>query len=879
MKFLRRLRFLFGRRRAEADMAEEMRFHLENRAADFAEDGATADEAECAARRKFGNLGSIQERAREVHGWGGLERALKDVRFALRHLAKSPGFTLLAIVTLALGIGANTSMFSALNSILLKPLPYPETEQLFRIDRVSPQDPASRISPADFLDFRREGARFGEVAGYALGDTSLSEPGQPADIARALRTTANFFGTLRMPMQIGRDFRADEETPGHDRVVILSQRTWLNRFGGRADIIGRSVRIDGAPHEIIGVLPASFNDWRHLGVFDLYRPLAFDAEAAADRHTLKLRIIARRSPTMAANDGDALIANFGARMASDHPTVNAGTAWRAVPLVDTVLTVVGSRMLPTIVGLSGFVLLIACSNLANLMLARTLTRAREFAVRSALGASRLQLLRPLVVESLVLSLAGGALALIVALWFQDWGAMRSTGENGEQVVLALDLRVLAWAFGISLVTALAFGTAPALFALRLDLNQALKTGGRGLTGSRGHQHLRHALIVGQFALALILLAGAAVFIHGLHELTHRRSGWSSDQLVIGTIMLPAAGYPSTDRVSDFHRRSLERLEALPGVGSASLASFSPFNNWSAIRRFVVEGQAPPKPGHEPSAAVNSVTSRYFATVGTPLIVGRTFSERDDASSPRVFIISQSMATALFGSANPLGARLVEPGGASAPGEIVGVVTDVRPALAEPGSTKFQIYQPMAQNPSRQSVIVLRAERVAPASLVADIRAAMTSLDPDLPVRSLRPADVSIHRNNYQLRVLRDILIALATLGLALATLGIYGVVARTMAQRTHEFAIRLALGACVRDINRLLLTTGVKLALCGAALGLIGAWVVIRTLSTGFPGMEFRPSPVLFGTVVFLIGVAVIACWLPARRAGKVDAMQALRSE
>ena len=880
MSLFRRLHYLFRRQQSEAEMAEEMRFHLEQRATEFTADGLPDEEARYAAQRRFGNTGSIQELAREARGWGWLERFLKDLRFALRQLTKSPGFTLLAIATLALGIGANTSMFSVLNGILLKPLPYPDTAQLDRLYRATAQNRKGQFSPADFLDFQRVKHDYGDVAAYAVSDASLSEPGRPAEMANASRVTANFFSLLGTSPQLGRDFRPEEDTAGHDRVVILSRRTWLNRFGGKPDIIGRTIRIDGEPHEVIGVLPATFNDWRHLGGIDLFRPLALSSNQAADRRSTILRLLFRRSPAHSPAEAASFIASFGARLAADFPDANAESSWRTVPLQDTVIGPSGPPMIKMLVGLSGFVLLIACSNLANLFLARTMARARELAVRAALGASRTQLLRPLITEALLLALAGGVGAVFVALWFGDWCAALSPMDNGEQVVFAFDWRVAGWALAASLVTALAFGLAPAHFALRLDLNHTLKSGGRGATGSRGQQGFRRILTVGQFALAMVLLTGAGLFVRGLHDLNNRRSGWESDHLITGTILLPAATYPDAEKITAFHRLALERLAALPGVASASLSSFTPFFNWPDSRRFLVEGRERPQPGHEPAAVVNRVSPRYFDAFDTRLLAGRAFNDRDTATSTKVFILGQATARALFGKQNPIGRRLAQAGGADLHwGEIVGVVSNVESVAAETNSVFLQIYQPMAQEPDRSDELAVRTTGVA-ASLVVDrIRTTMAELDPDLPVRQLQPADATITRANYSLGVLRDILAAIAVLGLGLASLGIYGIIATTMAQRAGEFAIRLALGASIRNLTRMVLASGVKLALVGSMLGLLGAFGVSRLIAFAFPGMQTNSPVVLVGTTLLLLAIALLACWLPARRAGRVDAMSVLRAE
>lgn len=803
-----------------------------------------------------------------------------NLRLAVRQLIRTPGFTLLAIITLGLGIGANTGMFSILNSVLLKPLPYPQSEQLDRIDRATPQNLVGRVSPADFLDLQREMRGYGEIAAYTLGDTSLSEPGQPAEMVRALRATANFFSTLRVQPQLGRDFLPREDLPGNDRVLIISQRYWKNRFGGAADIIGRTVRVDGEPHEIVGVLPDSINDWRHFGPYDFFRPLGLDQQKSSDRRTTNLRLIGRRSDKLAAGEAAGFIANFGARLAADFPEVNAGSTWRIVALNETVMSKSGRAMLAMLIGLATFVLLIGCSNLANLLLARTMARAREFALRAALGASRMQLLRPLIVESLLLALAGGVFSIVVAGWVTDWLSFKTVGENGERVMFVFDWAVFAWAFAMALITAIAFGLAPALFALRLNVNETLKSAGRGMTGGRGHRRFRQALIVGQFALAMILLTGAALFVRGLNDLNDSREGWRSEHVVTGTVVLPAAAYSDPAKIGSFHRLTLERLQALPGVASASISSFTPFFNWADIRKYIVAGRELPKPGQEPAAVVNSISPSYFDVYQTRLLAGRTFTESDILTSPKVFIISQSTATALFGKENPIGRRIAQTGlGNPQWGEIVGIAADIKSMLPDPGPVTLQLYQPMAQDPRPYNEIAVRTTGVAPSTLVQSVKEVMTKLDPDLPVRQLQPADKTIDRANNQTAMLRDILSAFAVLGLGLASLGIYGVIARTMAQRTGEFAIRFALGARIRDITNIVLLSGVKMAVIGSVVGLIGSVAVARFLASTNPSMQLNRPLVLAGTTLLLITIGLVASWLPARRAGRINPIEALHAE
>jgi putative ABC transport system permease protein len=880
-RITRRVALLFRRRTAEAEMAEEMRYHLEQRTAEFESDGLSADEAHYAAQRKFGNTASIEERARDAWGWGWLERALKDLNFAFRQLVRSPAFSLLAIITLGLGIGANTAMFSALNGVVFKPLPYADLDQLDRINRSTPQNPTGNMAPADFVELRKSSEGYGEIAAFVHNQVSLSDPGQPAQQAFGARATANLLSLLGVQLQLGRDFLADEDTPGRERVVILSQRIWLNRYGGAEDIVGRAIRIDGQPHEVVGVLPISFNDWRHLGDIDFFRPLAFTPELAANRRTTNIRVIGRRAPGVSFQDGSGFISSVGARLASEFPEVNAESSWRTVTLQSTAAGGGGSTVMPMLVGLSGFVLLIACSNLANFLLARTMSRAREFAVRAALGASRLQLLRPLIAESLLLSLAGGGLAIVVALWFSDWAAVRSTGDNGEQVAFNVDWLVMGWAFIASIVTAVAFGLAPALFALRLNLNDTLKSGGRGTLGGRGHQRFRQLLIIGQFALAMVLLAGAALFLRGLDELHNRRSGWESAQLVTGNVVLPEGIYDDAEKIAAFQRLMLERLGALPGVASVSVSSATPFFHWADVRKFHIEGHERPPVGKEPAAMVNTISPQFFETFSMRVVAGRAFSARDDTAATKVYVVSESTARAYFGDADPIGRRLAQAGGDGdlVWGEVVGVIADFQPNDPDPNPVIHHIYVPMAQDPQSHFELAVRAENVAPSALVAGIRAAMTGLDADLPVRRLQPADKFIARMLYQLGVLRDMLTAFGALGLGLASIGIYGIIARTMAQRTGEFAIRLALGASVRNLTRLVLVSGVKLALVGSALGVLGAFGVSNIIASAFPGIRTNNFLVLAGTTFLLVAIALLACWLPARKAGKVNPVDALRAE
>ncbi|HQZ15952.1 MAG TPA: ABC transporter permease [Vicinamibacteria bacterium] len=802
---------------------------------------------------------------------------LSDFRLAVRQLWKTPGFTLIAVLTLGLGIGANTSAFSIVNEVFFRPSPYPDSGQVDRIYRKTPQNARGGFSTADYLDLRAGMEGYGEIAAYGLTDMSLAEPGEPPQVAAGLRVSTDLFQTLRVEPQLGRGFRPDEAIRGNHQVLLISHKLWKSRFASDPSVVGRTVRVDGEAHEIVGVMPEAIDDWRHLGAFDVFRPLGLTERETTDRNTAWLRLVGRRSRALTREQADAFLANFGQRLAAEHPSLHAGTSWRTLPIVTATAPDYGPGVFAMLIGLSGFVLLIACSNLANLLLARTMARAREFAVRTAIGASRLRLLRPLFAEALLLALAGGLAALYFATWTNAY--LRSMGDTGV-FVFAVDGRVLAWAFAACLFTALAFGVAPALFTLRLDPNTTLKSGSRGVTGDRGHQRFRSALIVAQFAFAMVLLAGASLFARGIYDANHKDYGWESHRVVTGTMLLPASAYPGGREIAAFERLALERLEALPGVESASLSSNMPFISLAEPRKYLIAGREIPRPGHEPVASTNAVSPRFFKTIETPLLSGRDFAPGDTLDSPRVFIINQAMARGLFGNESPLGRRLARAGSATAEwGEIVGVVGDVQSIYPDRVPVAYQVYEALAQGPLPASEIAVRSNGAAPATLVDGIRRAIASLDADLALRELQPADISINRANFSWQIVGRLLSFLAALGVGLASLGMYGVIARTMAQRTTEFGIRMALGAQIRDITRLVLASGARLAVAGSLIGLVGAFGVSRLIASGFPGMRTDSVAVIAAVTLLLIGIALLASWLPARRAARVDPTTALRAE
>jgi putative ABC transport system permease protein len=802
---------------------------------------------------------------------------MTPLALAGRSLLKTPGFTLIAVVTLALGIGLNTAMFSLMNVILLRPLPFEHSAALVRLFRTTPQDHDGSFSPADYLDLKRVEAGFGQFSACTNGKVSLSAPGHPAELQDGGRVSAAYFDVLKVRCELGRNFRPEEEIFGNHRVVILSHALWQNHFSSAPDIIGRIIRIEGEPHEVIGVLPAWANDDKIIRQSGVFRPLSFTDSERVSRGRQWIDIVGRRADTVSVAQGEAFISAFGDRLATDFAKENAGSSWRTVSLLGSNGHQSGRVIIAMLLGLSGFVLLIACSNLANFLLARTIARSHELAVRTALGASRLDLIRPLALESLLLAGAGGTGALFVALWSSDWISAQSVASGDAPMAFPLDWRVLSFAIGTSFLTALVFGIAPALFTTRVDVNHTLKSGARGSTPGRTHQRLRRLLVIGQFAMAMTLLAGVGFFVRGAHNLLNQEFGWNSDQVVEGAFELPVGKYPGSEQILAFHRQLLERLSQLPGAQAVSLSYSLPL---AGARQYIVEGRERPAKGQEPWASYNGITPQYFSVTGTRLLGGRTFNATDNATAPSVLIINESMARALFANDNPIGRRVAR-ADAEKPtwAEVVGVVADVRTTGIYEKPVPFQLYHPLVQEPWHSATFAVRTNGLAPESLLEPIRAAFTALDPDLPVRDLMPAGKMVERSSFDLVMLTKMVGAFALLGVALAALGIYGVIARTVAQRAGEIGIRMALGAQVADVIGLVLGSGLRLALIGAAIGLFGAFGLSRLIASIMPAVQTSGGPVLAVATVLLVLIALVACYVPARRAAKIDPLSALRAE
>jgi putative ABC transport system permease protein len=869
----------------EASIIEELSQHLDDRRDELIAGGTDPDTATALIRAELDRADLLAPRLSALsqarwqptptpgvparHAFGGV---WQDLRYAWRTLRRDPLFTVIAVLTLTLGIGLNTSMFGFMNALIFRPLPFAESAQLMRVYRTTAEQQSGGFSPADYLALRQAEGDIGRFAAYRPSSVTL------ADAARTtewIDVSAHLFDVLGVQPVSGRTLRPDDEVPGHERVVLISTALWQDQFGGAADIIGRIIQTTGGPYEIVGVLPPEASDHRLFGRVGIFSPLSVGDTAGVDRTTRTLTILGRRRAAVTQGQADAFMASMGARMAADFPADNAKTAWRSEALPDSNTGSNGRALLAMLLGLSGCVLLSACSNLANVLLARAMDRSREFALRTALGASRLQLIRTVALELLLVAAAGGAGAVLVTLWTTRW--LQSVVVDGGGPAIPVDWRVLAFAAAVSLSTVLFCGLGPALFARRIGPSDALKQGGRGTTAPRGHIRARHALLVGQFAMAMILVAGASFFLRGTAQMLSQHYGWRSDGVVQAEIVLSEERYPKDQDVLDFQGRAIARLERVPGVAAVSVSYGLPYKGLRGTAHYVGDGSSD---GLALTAKINGISPAYFDVTSTRLAAGRVFTAADSSTSSRVAIISEGMARRLFPDGRALGRRI-----ASADDEprvwmeIVGVVEDVRSIDLAQTPEPFQLYQPTAQDPRRHLVLAVRTTGGTSNGTVGAIRSAVAELDAGLVARRLMTATDTMADVTSSMSLIAQLLTAFAAIGVLLAALGIYGAMARMVAQRTDEIGLRMALGAQVRDIVGMVLGSGARVVATGMGLGLAGALGLSGALGALLPSMARDTGVAGAIAIAALTAVAVLACYLPARRAVAVDPMVALRNE
>jgi putative ABC transport system permease protein len=801
----------------------------------------------------------------------------QDLRYAFRRLMKSPGFAIVALLTLSLGIGANSAIFSVINGVLLQPLPYAEPERLVRIYHFS-EGQRSSMSGPNFIDLRKSSQTLADAAAIAGSRAILTGQGDPVRLDSA-EVSASLFDLLGVQPLLGRTFRADENEPGKSKVALLSWGLWQQRFGGDQRVLGQRIVLDGVAYEVVGVMPQGFSypEGRML-----WTPLEYTKGLLVDqRSAWYLSVVGRAKPGVLLERVAAEVQTIGSQLAKQYPDHNEGVGLAAVPLRESMVGKIRPALY-VLFGAVGFVLLIACANVANLLLARAAAREGEMAVRAALGAERMRLVRQLLTESIVLSTIGSGLGLLLAIW----GVAFLISLRPEGIPRLNDVRVngtvVVFSLALSMLTGVIFGIFPALQATRSSVANSLKEGGRGALTTRAGSRMRSALVVAEMALAVTLLTGAGLLIRSFIKLASVDPGFHVAQVLTFELSLPDSRFEKEAQQVAFMDQLLPRLHAIPGVASAGAVLALPLTDRSFVISFQIGGRPPMPPAQQPSIQTRVATTEYFQTMGIPLRRGRLFSADDRAGTPPVVLLTESAVREYFPNEEPLGKKITlgwghGPGTPRAGGEVVGIVGDIKEeGLQEPNPP--QIYLPYQQWPVQSMAVVLRTA-VPPASISEAARRAVHDVDPNLPVSQVRTLEQIVSRSISQPRFYMTLLAAFAALALVLAAIGIFGVLSYAVAQRTREIGIRMALGAQESTVVRLVVREAMLLAAAGVTLGLIAAFFVSHSLEAFL--FQTRPTdPLTFAGVATLLAVvALTASYIPARRATQVDPLTALRAE
>ncbi len=800
-----------------------------------------------------------------------------DIRYALRNLSKRPGFTLIAVVTLALGIGANTAIFSAVNALLLKPLPFPQLDRVVAVwDKLPSRGVLhNEVAMANYIDWRAQNQSFEQLALYSWWSANVTGGDTPERIQGFL-VTANFLDAIGIKPIMGRNFYPEENQPGKDGVAIITHSLWQRRFGGDPNIINKTITINTIARTIIGVMPERFNFPKGA---EIYAPIPLRPELMSNRTNHSYYVIGRLKPGVAIESAQAEIDNITGRLAQQFPESNTGWGATVFPIVADVVRLYDTALW-VMMGAVGFVLLIACANVANLMLARASGRQKEIALRAALGASRWRIIRQLLTESVIVALAGGALGILIGFWGIDALRAGNPGDAAKYAPgwyqLGINFPTLAFTLGLSLFSGIVFGLAPALQSSKPNLNDALKEGSRQTSGSS--HYLRSALVVCEVALSLMLLVGAGLLGRSFLSLLKTDPGFNPDNVLTMNVMLPRAKYREGPQRNAFYNDLVQRVKAYPGVESAAAVNYLPLGGANSSDDYLVEGVPEPAAGQENVGRYRVCTPDYFRTMGISILKGRGFTEQDKAGATPVVIVNETLARKHWPQGDAIGKRIRFYGPLDrAPWmEIVGVIQDVRHELNLPVTPEY--YLPYAQDAWPGMVLVARTT-VEPDSLAAALRQQVWAIDKDQPVfdiltmREVRSMSVALYSFSS---VMLGIFAAVALL---LASVGIYGVMAFAVTQRTQEIGIRMALGARALDVLKLVVKHGMKLALLGMVIGLAGSWALTRFLEKML--VDVKPTDLLTFSVVsaFLLAAAFVACYVPARRATKVDPLQALRYE
>jgi len=858
----------------DRELDEEMRFHLERDTEQNVRDGMTREDARHAALRTFGGVDQSKEECRDARGVDLVDNIVRDVSYSVRVLFKGYAFTIVVVLTLALGIGANTAIFSFANGILLRPLPYPQSDRLATIDEIALKEGGNSMGVAypNFLDWREQNTVFeGMASHFGTSRFAMTAGGTPSEI-RGSRVTYGLFEVLHVSPILGRTFTADEDRPEEDAVVILGYDLWQRSLGGNPNVIGRKVMISSRPRTIIGVMPRGF---RFPEVSELWVPLAVTAKMYT-RTDHGLETIARLKDGVTIAQAQTEMNHIAARILEQNPVTNEGLSVTVTSLRESLSGSYHDGLL-ILLGVVGFVLLVACVNVANLMLARATARQREFALRTALGASRWRIMRQLLIESMLLAIAGGALGFILSLWALHLLLTAIPIDLPFWMNFSLDLRVLGFTLAITLLTGLIFGAVPALQTSRVDLNDTLKEGGRGNSGVRNRA--RGLLVVSEIAMSLVLLVGAGLMVQSFLRLRRVNIGLNPKNVLTATIVLPRAKYTKDEQRAALFKQLIERVRTLPGVEAASATGTLPLGGITWGRSLTVEGYPVVPVGQAPSVQHTVVTPGYFRTMGITLLAGRDFDDTDTNDSQNVTIIDERLARQYWPNQSPLGKRVrFGPPEDNEPWfTIVGVVSAVRHQRMQE-ETRPSVYLPHQKIPSSGMTLVARTS-VNPNDFIGAVRREVAQLDPDLPVSEVATMEKVVAESIWQPRLYAMLFAVFAGGALLLAVIGIYGVMAFLVQTRTHEIGVRMALGATARDVFRLIVGRGMKLAVVGVVIGVGGAIALTRLMQS----LLFNTSatdPFTFVLISLLLSLAAFfACYIPARRAAKVDPLVALRYE
>jgi putative ABC transport system permease protein len=807
-----------------------------------------------------------------------VEHLWRDVQYGARTLLKSPGFTAVAVLTLALGIGANTAIFSVIDAVLLRPLPYPDADRLVFLTEWSEQVPNMSFSVANFKDVRDQSTVFESLFAHNGANFILTGEGGEAERVAGRQVSSGFVATLGKPPLLGRAFTAEEDKPGAERVVLLGEGFWERRFGRDPSVLGRSLLLSGEAFTVIGVMPGSLHG--NLKTTDVFTPLLrledrIGGEERRGNHP-GMYVIGRMKPGVAVEQARTEVVTIAKRLAEEHVTSNARQSMTLEPLQQAYVGELRPALL-VLLGAVVFVLLIACANVANLLLARAAQREREIAVRMALGAARKRVLRQLMTESVLLSLAGALLGLVLA-----YGGVKALVASLPTNVpradeIAMDARVFAFTMGLAVVTGLVFGIAPAWKVSGLHVQDPLREGGRGAVGP-GHRRMRQVLVVFEIAAALVLLVGAGLMLRSFFRVLQADPGFRSEGVLTASLPLSPARFPEPPQKAAIAERLVERLRVVPGVEAAAV-SIPLLGSWQTS--FLVEGRPEPPPGQRPSADVTRVAGDYFRAMGVQLVDGRVFDERDREGAPLVCVIDETFVRAQFPSGSPLGKRVTFSSSRDSElkwMEVVGIVAHTKNyGVDEP--SRVEIYVPYLQNPVGAGVSVILRTAGDPGSLTGALREAMREVDPEIPVYQARALLDLVAESNAPRRLAATLIAVFAALALVLAAVGIYGVMSYAVAQRTQEIGLRMALGARREDILGMVLRSGTVMAVTGVAIGFVAALALARLIKSLLFQTSATDPPTFSIVPVVLVAVALFACWLPARRATKVDPLVALRYE